>query len=212
MKFSPPLLLLLCAAVAGCASNPADMSAKDCATADWRALGTIDGQEGAASNRREQRFASCAGTATPPDSGAYEAGYAEGLTVLCTPKGGYEYGLTGKDYFFVCPRRSEPTFIKTYQIGYDEFELKEKLREAQRGLDRSEREMRNAQTDVKRLEAQYNGAGAQDRQRMQVEVNQLRRRVFEIQDERAQFEYAHNIAEEELKAYRKGRPEIPGVD
>ncbi|MFK8014367.1 MAG: DUF2799 domain-containing protein [Gammaproteobacteria bacterium] len=210
--FSRLSILALCAALSSCATGPSGMSAKDCASADWRALGVQDGQEGAASIRRDQRFAACAGSAPPPDQNAYGAGYADGLALLCTPKGGYEFGLAGKEYLYVCPRPQEPDFIQTYQIGYEEYELKETLRDAQRGLDRSEREMRSAQTDVQRLQSQYNSANTQDRIRLQTDIDRLRRRVFQIQDERAQFENAKRAAEAQLKKYRKGRPAIPGVD
>ncbi len=52
----------------GCAtSGPSRMSAKDCASADWRALGVSDGLAGEPLARRDVRAATCAAESAPTD-------------------------------------------------------------------------------------------------------------------------------------------------
>ena len=200
---------------AGCASTGGGMSARDCDGADWRALGLQDGLEGAPELRLEERRQACAGAANPPDTVAYAEGYEQGLATFCQPRSGFEHGKAGKEYAFVCARSVEPAFIQAYQVGYREYELRQAVRDADRDLNRMERDMRNAQNEVQRLQAQYNNSAnnsMSERMRMQGEVEALRRRIAELQQQRAVFRNALNQAEQALSNYRKNRPRIPGVE
>lgn len=216
MRTLPTLTLVgVLAIAAGCATTSSRMSATDCDNADWRALGLEDGLEGAHSTRLEQRQQQCTDANVVPDAVAYAEGYEEGLATFCQPRGGYEYGLEGKDYAWVCSRDTEPDFIQGYQLGFREYELIQALRDADRNLDRMERDMRNTQNDVQRLQSQYNNSANNsnsERMRMQTEVDRLRRRVFELQQERNVFRSQRNQAEKQLSEFRKNRPPIEGVD
>jgi chaperonin cofactor prefoldin len=200
---------------AGCATTGGRMSPRDCDTADWRALGLADGLEGAHSSRLDERRQECASATIAPDTTAYAEGYEQGLASFCQPRGGYQHGRDGKEYLWVCTGDTEPAFIQAYQIGFEEYELREAVRDADRDLNRMEREMRNTQNEVQRLQAQYNNSansGMSERIRLQNEVDALRRRVHELQQDRSRYRTALNQAEMELAEFRKNRPPIPGVD
>lgn len=200
--------------IGGCASSgPTRMSANDCATSDWRAVGLDDGLAGESRTRRDARATTCAENSAAADLAAYDVGYAEGNNTFCQPKGGYEHGLEGKQYQFVCSDELEPMFVFSYEVGYGEYEIKQALRDADRDLNKMERNMRTAQEDVQRLERQYNSATTSaDQMRVRNEVAALRRRISTLQQQRVQFRFAQDAAQQALKKYRKNRPEIPGVE
>lgn len=208
--------LLACVAwINGCATGSRGMSAADCSSADWQALGLEDGREGAHSGITQQRFTQCESAAITPDRVAYQAGYDLGIKEFCLPRGGFLHGVKGREYAFNCPRETEPDFIRAYQIGYEEYELKQVVRDADRKVNRNRTSMQSAQTDVKRLEAQYySSANATQSEinRINAELNQLRRRIGQLQQERAGYRMALDQAQAQLKTYRKRRPRIPGLD
>ncbi len=200
----------------GCASSgSARMSAKDCTTGDWRALGVSDGLAGESRARRDARAATCTANSASVDLASYDAGYAEGNNTFCQPKGGFEHGLAGKQYQLACGEDLEPMFVYSYEVGYREYEIKQALRDADRDLNNMERNMQRAQSDVQRLESQYNNSNnntSSEQMRMRTEVDALRRRIGTLQQQRTQFRFALDAAQNALKKYRKNRPQLPGVE
>ncbi len=59
----------------------------------------------------------------PNECRAYEAnedylnGYQDGLKFFCTPSNGLQWGIQGKQYFNICPKKDEFLFLKKYQKG-----------------------------------------------------------------------------------------------
>ncbi|MFK7887923.1 MAG: DUF2799 domain-containing protein [Gammaproteobacteria bacterium] len=209
------LIFITCLLLNGCATGSRGMSASECTEADWQAVGLADGRDGAHSGIGEQRFTQCEGASVAPDRAAYQKGLAAGLLEFCEPRGGFLHGVKGKEYAFNCAREQEPKFIRAYQIGYDEYELKQAVRDADRLVNRNRTDMQSAQTDVKRLEAQYYGSANASRSeinRINAELNRIRRRVLQLQGERAGHRAALDQAQTLLKKYRKTRPLIPGLD
>lgn len=101
-------------ALAGCAS----MSAEECLTADWRAIGYEDGARGAPVSAVSPRRQACANKAgVTVDMAAYMAGRDRGLVEFCQPSNGYALGARGGAYNGVCTGPEEYDFVAAYQAG-----------------------------------------------------------------------------------------------
>lgn len=111
-----PFIVLL----AGCASG---MPVKECAGADWAALGLVDGKSGAPLRRFDERRDSCAAAGYSVDVAAYEAARREGLSAYCTATGGFTAGKAGAAYAGVCPKESEIEFLESFSLGEKLFRL-----------------------------------------------------------------------------------------
>lgn len=205
------ILLVFATTLSGCATAPGAANAIDCATGDWAAYGEKDARDGAPVMRRDTVAATCPGA----DIAAYDAGYSRGLNSFCQPASGYTYGLEGKPYAFNCPDELEPGFVYTYQIGYEEFELKTAVREADRELNRTDRRLRDLDNEVKRQEQMfYNSSNrtSSEQARVQTEVGRLQRRLVQLQQDRLMQRNALDAAQLALKTFREARPDIPGID
>ena len=99
---------------AGCAS----MSAQECLTADWRAIGYEDGARGASVAAVSPRRRACADKAgVSVDMAAYMDGRDAGLVLFCQPGNGYALGARGGAYNGVCAGPQEAGFIAAYESG-----------------------------------------------------------------------------------------------
>lgn len=107
----PPIVAAL---IAGCAGG---MTKTECANADWAALGLADGRAGARPKLSEQRREACASEGFSIDLAAYEAARAEGLKTYCTPKGGFDAGKEGAEYFDACAGETEMRFLESFALG-----------------------------------------------------------------------------------------------
>lgn len=198
-------------ALGGCAAAPGAANAIDCATSDWGTYGETDARDGAPVMRRDTIAATCPGA----DIAAYDAGYNRGLQAFCQPASGYNYGLDGKPYAFNCPDPLEPGFVRAYQIGYEEFELKQAVRKADRDLNQTDRRLRDLDNEVKRQEQLFYNSSNQtssETARVRTEVSRLQRRLVQLQQDRLTQRHALDAAQAALKNFRKTRPEIPGVE
>ncbi len=99
--------------LSGCAT----MTAEDCTTADWQALGFHDGAKGATLTMADRRANDCAKHGFEMDYAAYSNGRNEGLTEYCTPATAYGLGESGKKYNGVCAQHGEPAFLAAYDRG-----------------------------------------------------------------------------------------------
>ena len=103
-----------------CATAP---SLEQCAGADWRRIGEIDGLAGERQSASDDFMTECAALQIAPDREAYLLGYEEGLAGYCTPAGGFEAGRSGLDYKDVCAAEVERAFLLEYNLGARLFEL-----------------------------------------------------------------------------------------
>ncbi|MEO0817096.1 MAG: DUF2799 domain-containing protein [Pseudomonadota bacterium] len=87
--------------LAGCASQPR-LSAEQCASADWRALGFNDGQSGQAMTALNDEIIACKEHGIEPDLEAYTAGREKGLATYCQPATLLEASLQSVGDPFVC--------------------------------------------------------------------------------------------------------------
>jgi hypothetical protein len=84
--------LFVSGVIVGCTAC-ATMTANECAVADWRALGVLDGQRGASMEHFNRRQQACARNAIAVDFDAYRIGRTEGLRNYCQPQNGFRVGM-----------------------------------------------------------------------------------------------------------------------
>lgn len=107
-------LLLL----SGCATPL--MTEEACLAGAWEQAGYEDGAAGKRVDVFEERAALCNEVGARPDDISlvdYRKGRDDGLSGLCTHRGGYEFGLAGKTYEGVCPAEIEGEFLAGYFPG-----------------------------------------------------------------------------------------------
>lgn len=106
--------LIAVLAASGCAS----MSEQECRAGDWEAIGRADGERGARGDEVERRQKSCARHEVAVSEDAWRAGYAKGLEVFCSPKGGYAAARSGQLHHDVCfGFEQEPKFLEAFGHG-----------------------------------------------------------------------------------------------
>jgi hypothetical protein len=101
------LSLISLLGLGGCAS----MSADECVTSDWHAIGYEDGARGYTADQLGNRRKACAKHGITPDFESYRAGREEGLRQYCQPSRGFSLGSGGARYNGVCPGDLEADFV-----------------------------------------------------------------------------------------------------
>ena len=109
------LVVLPRIAFAGCAT----MSADQCATADWRALGFGDGSRGETLVKAARREDACADHGYAMDRAVYDNGRHAGLALYCTSQVAYGLGESGRSYTGVCVAHDEVGFLAAYKRGLE---------------------------------------------------------------------------------------------
>jgi hypothetical protein len=82
--------------LAGCSS----MSEKQCRAVNWAERGERDAYDGQSRERIASYQDACSEFGIQPDVGAYNAGYAKGIALYCTPQRGYAVGMKGTQTVF----------------------------------------------------------------------------------------------------------------
>jgi len=164
---------LFALAITGCSS----MSEKQCRSVDWGQRGERDAYDGQARERIASYQDACGEHGIEADVTAYNAGYAKGLQLFCTPQRGYAVGKAGRTYRGTCPPHNEPAFLAGYDVG-------KALQGEQRRVSDLERQIRAAEDALKEA------ASADDRDRLRRkirdlddELNLAQRRVRRLHDE-----------------------------
>jgi hypothetical protein len=111
------LWLALAVAIAGCASEPQNLSLNKCLAGDWRVIGFEDGLDGLPPERITDHVAACSRYGVSPDYSAWRLGYEDGVRGYCTPAGGFRAGLNGASYYGVCTDGAEEGFLLAYADG-----------------------------------------------------------------------------------------------
>lgn len=164
-------------ALAGCATQ---MSAEDCASADWAGLGENDGRAGEARERFGERADRCGSFGVAADYEAYFAGRERGLRNYCTPESGYEAGRSGAPYRGVCPAGDEPEFLAEYNIGRRLYELTQAHQSAVSAYESALSAIDYSRDRIRRAREELRKDGLSDKER-----DKLRKR---IDDERRDME------------------------
>jgi hypothetical protein len=173
------VLCFLSLLLAGCSS----MSEKQCRSVDWAQRGERDAYDGQSRERIASYQDACTEFGIQADLESYNAGYARGLRMYCTPQRGYAVGKTGASYRRTCPPESEPAFLEGYDAGKG-------IHGEQRRASDIERQIRDAEKKLKATEA----ADERDTLRRKIrdldeERSLVQRRVRRLQDEAAAAGY-----------------------
>ena len=107
--------LFLAFLLSACAAG--QMTERQCARADWFALGEKDALAGETSERILERRDECAAFSIEADRRAYADGYGKTLFAMCTRDGGYAFGARDTLYKGVCPAEMEMAFLQGYVPG-----------------------------------------------------------------------------------------------
>jgi len=185
-------------ALAGCAT----MSADQCATADWRALGFEDGSRGETLVKAARREDACADHGYAMNRAVYDNGRHAGLALYCTSQVAYGLGESGRSYTGVCVAHDEVGFLVAYKRGLELYAFTSAVSSAGSAL-------RSAQNRFDELDGaldQYSN-GHRDEGLTTEEHNNL---VLRIWAERHYLEkealpywtYAHRYLKEQLDDYK----------
>jgi hypothetical protein len=135
--------------LSGCAS----MSADECATSDWSAVGYEDGSRGYTTERFSNHRKACAKHGITADFQAYQQGRADGLVDFCQPSRGYNLGASGSQYNGVCAVNLEPEFLDAYRVGEQLYTLRSNVKSANSEIHSREHELEDIARYVTNNEA-----------------------------------------------------------
>ncbi|PSU93431.1 hypothetical protein C9J27_21090 [Photobacterium kishitanii] len=124
------ITLFLCSTLTACSV----MNQQECETANWSALGYVDGSQGASSSQFSDRSSACSEYNVRANFNEYQLGYNQGLTIYCTENNGFFIGSKGQSYQGVCPQKTAILFLKGYNKGKELFSIRESVSQAEQDL------------------------------------------------------------------------------
>ncbi|NNF15171.1 MAG: DUF2799 domain-containing protein [Gammaproteobacteria bacterium] len=192
------LLIMAAIGLQGCAT----MSADECSTADWRALGYQDGSGGETLVKANKRNEACAKHGYVMNRVAYDKGRHNGLGFYCTPHTGYALGERGEAYNGVCEYHNEETFLDAHNRGLELFSFNSAVSNA--GSHLASVKNRHNELDTK-LNKYWTGYRDED-----MTTEEHNTMVLELWAERKYlrdeaipyWNYAHRFLEEQLQEYK----------
>ena len=155
------------------------MTADECASADWNAIGRQDGAAGATMSKFADREQSCTKKGFTADMRAYRVGRDAGLGAFCQPQSGWRAGLSGYSYEGVCPPGLEAGFLNGYQDGAFAYKAKQAVSSAEGAVN-------SARSEVDRLSDKIDAfdKAARDPQKSKDERDSARQRANELRRDR----------------------------
>ncbi|CAM4382117.1 DUF2799 domain-containing protein [Kerstersia similis] len=173
------LALGLAAGLGGCAS----MSEEECLTVDWHEQGMREAVNGTPRSNFIKDREACAKIGVEADETQYMAGYAAGIAMFCTPENGLRWGREGRTYAQTCPVQQSLAFEANYRAGYSVYQAEEAIvalhaeqdrlesqldkagddkerQRLRRELRRLDERLRDARTDLIRMERRLSGSQA----------------------------------------------------
>ncbi|HWA23997.1 MAG TPA: DUF2799 domain-containing protein [Caulobacterales bacterium] len=170
--------IFLIVALALLAASCETMSPQACQSADWRALGEVDGAAGAALSKYEARQNDCAKAGITADFASYSVGRDYGLQTFCQPASGFRAGLNGYAYAGVCPGAMEADFMSGYRDGARAYAARQELSSAESAVSSARSERDRLQDKIKAFEETLRRPSATD-----AEKAEARKRIGEVQDD-----------------------------
>ena len=184
----------------GCAS----MSADECVTSDWHAIGFEDGARGYTAEQLGNRRKACAKHGVTLDFESYQAGRERGLRQYCQPSRGFSLGAGGARYNGVCPGDMEADFVDAYNSGHQLYTLRSRVNGATNQIHAKEHELDNTHDQIRSTEALLIGAETtiQDRVLLLADLKELSERTGQLKAEIAELIEERAISEQQLAAYQ----------
>lgn len=142
-------LSLIVVGLSGCAT----MSADECMTSDWSAIGYEDGSRGYTTDRLGQHRKACAKHGVTPDFTAYQNGRDRGLIEYCQPRRGFNVGSNGGSYNGVCEVNLEEDFLDGYNAGYRLYTLRSDVNNANSQIYAKENQLDEIDDEVAHIAA-----------------------------------------------------------
>ena len=185
--------MLAIAGLSGCAT----MSADECLTSDWRAIGFEDGARGYTADRIGKHRKACAKHGVSPDFTAYSAGRDKGLGEYCQPSRGFSVGSNGGNYNGVCSAHYESDFLDAFNAGRHLYTLRSNVYGAEEAITSREYEIEDLEREIDSKEVALisDETTASDRVVLLVElknlseqIGQLEAEIRVLQEDRARFE------------------------
>ncbi len=197
------VLLLL----AGCAT----MNEDECRSADWYSVGFEDGAHGRAINYIGNHREACAEYGISPQAGRYQDGWNEGIRRYCTPRNGYQAGMSGRSSAVQCPSDMAREFAAAYRYGKQIYLLNRDISAIDHDMRAQQSELEKVQQELAQIEKQMMGASRHDREqeRMHVRLRQLYRQEADLQAQLAALDRANRRKKDEPE---KGRDKDKGRD
>lgn len=171
-------------ALSGCASAPQPprptLTAAQCVSTDWAALGYADGLAGHGFDWMQRHVTACAESGVTPDAEAYRASMTEGQRASCTAGRGFSMAVRGGRYTNGwCAADLEPAFLAGYADGVI-------VREAYQATVTADSRLAEARRRVDQIG--YDTTAAEQRLAVEgiteAEVDSLRARLRNLRDER----------------------------
>ncbi len=158
------------------------MNQQECETANWNALGYVDGSQGAASSQFTERSSACSEYNVRADFAQYQAGYQTGLISYCTESKGFYVGSRGKEYQGVCPAKTASAFLTGYHHGQELYQLKQELNQAEQELRSEKYEVEHQKDRLKDLKNSliYDNLSSRERREKLDEIEELNNRPNEV--------------------------------
>ena len=184
----------------GCAT----MSADECVTSDWHAIGYEDGARGYTADQLGNRRKACAKHGITPDFAAYQAGREQGLRQYCQPSRGFSLGAGGARYNGVCPADMEADFVDAYNSGHQLYTLRSRVNGATNQINAKEHELDNIHDRIRSAEAKLISSETtiEDRVLLLSDLKELSERTGELEAEIAELIEERAIVEQRLASYQ----------
>lgn len=202
MKYRVWLLVLAGAlALQGCAT----MSADECLTSDWHAIGYEDGARGMSSDHLGKRRKACAKHGVTPDFEAYRAGRDRGLQEFCQPQIGFSLGSRGGQYNGVCPTELDMDFVDAYRAGRKLYDLESSIHAADNQIRYKKHAVDDIEDEILARETALiaDGTAVEDRLRLLAETKDLSEEKGNLEVEIVDLERAKAIRVQQLAAYKE---------
>ena len=177
-------LIWLAMAVVGL-SGCATMSADECMTSDWTAVGYGDGARGYSTDRHAKYRKSCAKDGVTPDFSAYMDGRERGLVEYCQPSRGFNVGSNGGRYNGVCSVNLEADFLDAYNAGYHLYTLRSNVNRATSSINSKENELERIEDQLLKHGVAIIGADTTIEERILIvaDMKDLAERTGQLQTE-----------------------------
>ena len=200
IKRAGVLFLISMLGLSGCAT----MSADECVTSDWHAIGFEDGARGYTADQLGNRRKACAKHGVTPDFESYQAGREEGLRQYCQPSRGFSLGASGARYNGVCPGYMEGDFVDAYNQGHQLYTLRSRVNGATNQINAKEHELDNTHDRIRNAEALLISADTtiEDRVLLLADLKELSERTGQLEAEIAELIEERAIFEQQLNAYQ----------
>jgi len=186
--------------LSGCAT----MSADECVTSDWHAIGYEDGARGYTADQLGNRRKACAKHGITPDFAAYQAGREQGLRQYCQPSRAFNLGAGGARYNGVCPADMEVDFVDAFNSGHQLYTLRSRVNGATNQINAKERELDKVNDQIRDAEAKLISSETtiEDRVLLLADLKKRSERTGELEAEIAQLIEERAIYEQQLASYQ----------